>query len=105
MKSRYCNLLIALPILLGLTASARADIVVIQQHNYISIGDAHVGASEYSDSLTSWQGSLGSIGSGKYGGGESAALTSTIATDSVTLNSSTEAKALLGDNGFGGYEY
>ena len=97
MNFKYSSRLFVLPtfVTLALTclgAQAQADIVVLKQHNFIQAvaGLYSNGVSKASDSLNSWTGSLSQI-QGSHTA--SSTLSSTIATNKVTLDSLTHAKA------------
>jgi len=97
MNFKHASRLFALPTLVTLALTclgtrAQADIVVLKQHNFIQViaGPYFNAASETSDSLNSWTGSLSQI-LGSHTAGST--LTSTIAADKVTLDSLTHAKA------------
>jgi hypothetical protein len=97
MKLKYISSFFALPTfvtfaLACLGAQAQADVVVLRQHNsiYAIAGPYFNSASDSSDVLTSWKGIVSkTLGSHSA----SATLSSTIAAGSLTLDSSTNAKA------------
>ena len=97
MNLKYNSRLLVLPafVTLALTclgAQAQADIVVLQQHNYIEANLGYL-QSDSSDSLTSWSGRVSLRAQGMFARSARASLRSTIAAHSLKLNSSTAASA------------